>query len=86
MIAAMNGTAIVKRFSSASALARDLNLPARTVQSWADKNIIPSKWIPRVHAAGQTLDPPLFYADFFVEEEPHAAPQEERAGRHAAAD
>ena len=80
----MNGTAIVKRFDSASALARLLSLPARTVQSWSDKNIIPSKWIPRVHAVGQALDPPLFYADFFIEEEPDGT-QEEQPRRHAAA-
>jgi len=83
----MNGTAIVKRFGGGTALARALGLPARTVQSWADTGIIPAKWITKVHAAGQDLDPPLFYADFFVlEEEPHAAPQKERSGRHAAAD
>ena len=81
----MNGSAIVQRFGGGSALARVLGLPARTVQSWNDKNIIPSKWIPRVHEAGQALDPPLFYADFFIEpEEADATPQEERAGRAAA--
>jgi hypothetical protein len=66
---------IIARFGGVPTLARTLDLPKRTVQSWCETGYIPAWRQTQVLAAGQDLDPPLTPYDFFFapEEEADAA-------------
>ncbi len=63
---AISGAAIIERFGGTRLLARLLDIPPSTVQSWK-RVTIPALWQPTILQLGQQLDPPLTPADFFRE-------------------
>lgn len=61
----MSGAAIIDRFGGSRPMARLLGLPASTVQHWKDIDLIPAQRHREVFDAGQALDPPLSWDEFF---------------------
>ncbi len=75
----MNVAAIITRFGGNRKMARALGLTESTVRCWPQTGFIPSKYLQRVLAAGQALEPPLTPADFFApKEDSDATPPKER--------
>jgi hypothetical protein len=56
---------VIQRFGGARPLARLLNLPATTVQTWKDTGYIPAQRQLAVLNAGRDLEPPLSPCEFF---------------------
>ena len=55
---------IVRKFGTASHMAKVLDIPKTTIYSWIEAGFIPQKYHEVVYIFGQTFDPPIQVEDF----------------------